>query len=403
MSKYPLLLATFGIALSAVNAKAQKYGCEAGDKVGLGDVNGIGLRPLAAGFDPAISPDGSKIAYTRNDQAGNRAIAIVDTATGKVRPVSGIPGDNNYGPVWSPDGQFLYFNHFKNSDWTVARVNAAGGGFRIISDKSLAFAPLPDGRRLLCNDMSKFFILTIDGDKMRIGKALPKDPKFEGVSIPCRMDVAPDGATALFEMAVAADAVPAENEGMPPSSVWKIDLANGSLTRMTPKGTPALSPAWLPAGTEFLFGSIGKGGKMEIFRISTAAGSKPRQVAQNAMWPTVARDSSSGPGLTEAVASADERIDITADSPSVRWDVTIPAGQSKAYLINVKKGKTISASFLEDDRKGNVDLGKYSLQEGLPNAGGGVKFKSPETKDYRLVVQNPEQKPLVFTFYVTVE
>lgn len=298
MLPFPHLLLALGFIAFAATASAQKYGCAAGDKVGVGVVTGIGLKPLVEGVDPAISPDGSKLAYTKMDSAGNRAIAVVDAAGGQGRVLPGIPGDNNYGPVWSPDGKFIYFNHFKDSDWTIGRVNAEGGDFRIIYDKSVAFAVFPDGQKLLCNDMEKFFVLTLDGDKATAGPALPVDPKFEGTSIPCRIDVSPDAATALFEMLVGADAEPSKFDGMPPSSVWQINLANGSITRMTPKGMNAMYPAWLPDGRSFLFSTYPPTGtKTEIFRIDATAGSKPRVIAENADQPTVARDSTASTGL----------------------------------------------------------------------------------------------------------
>ena len=41
------------------------------------------VRKLVKGSDPAISPDGKKIALVESDDAGDRRIAIVDVASGK--------------------------------------------------------------------------------------------------------------------------------------------------------------------------------------------------------------------------------------------------------------------------------------------------------------------------------
>lgn len=64
--------------------------------------------------DPAYSPDGSKIAFTRSENRGATAeIAIRDLATGEIRLLrtTSVPGDTGYvaQPSWSPDGTRLVY------------------------------------------------------------------------------------------------------------------------------------------------------------------------------------------------------------------------------------------------------------------------------------------------------
>lgn len=269
---------------------AQPYACSLDTKIGCGDL-GASMAPkaLADGYDPAISPDGKRIAFTQYDEAGNRRIAIMDIATRKSQLVEGIPGDNNYGPVWSPDGKDIYFNHFLDSDWTVARVNSEGGGFQIVYPGSVAFAVFPDGKSLLCNDMSKFFVLALDQGKAGTRTDLPVDAKYESTSIPCRIDISPDGKSALFEMSVESD-IQASKTDYPPVSIWREDLSDGSLTRVTPPGINAIYPSWLPDGSGLLFAQDGPGKNMtSMYRKSLSLEAKPELVAKKATQPTVAR------------------------------------------------------------------------------------------------------------------
>jgi len=287
MRTLPVLLA---LCLTSALASAQPYACSLDTKIAVGDVRSPGKSPkvLAEGYDAAISPDGTKVAFTLSSENGDRSIAIADVATGKVQSVEGIPGNNNYGPVWSPDGNLIYFNHFLDSDWTVARVNSGGGDFQIIYQGSVAFAVFPDGKKLLCNDMTNFFVISLEGTGASVGEKLPGDAKLEGISVPCRIDIAPNGETALFEMSVGADMVSGKDD-FPPISIWQVNLKDGSLTRITEKGANTTYPAWLPDGSGFLYVKDGAGSSPSIYKQQLAAGSQADLVAKKASQPTVAR------------------------------------------------------------------------------------------------------------------
>ena len=64
--------------------------------------NRAGIR---RGQDGAISPDGTKLAYSTMD-AG---ISIADLASGQTSPVPGT-GNGDFNPIWSPDGKQIVFN-----------------------------------------------------------------------------------------------------------------------------------------------------------------------------------------------------------------------------------------------------------------------------------------------------
>ena len=76
--------------------------------------------------DPAVSPDGTQIAYTSAADGYNR-LYIMDIATGKTRLLTPeLPG---YRPAWSPDGRWIAFmtTVYDNSgDIWIIRADGTG-------------------------------------------------------------------------------------------------------------------------------------------------------------------------------------------------------------------------------------------------------------------------------------
>lgn len=101
-----------------------------------------------------------------------------------------------------------------------------------------------------------------------------------------------------------------------------------------------------------------------------------------------------------AAAAAVERVENSADTPSLRWHVTVAANSIKDYDVPVRKGQRVSVKFLEDSRTGVVDFGKYSVEEGLE---AGVEMMADSSKDHRLSIANPTGKPMIFTVFLSRE
>jgi TolB protein len=138
-------------------------------------VDGSGRRPLAGGelgFEPSISPDGRRIAFSRNTDVGVTSIYVMNVdGTGTTEVARGLVF--NPGPVWSPDGcQIAYRSGFDQqvSPW-IEIVNADGTGAHQVTPEpdpnEFAYYESPswspDGSRLAFTKNSVLHVINVDG------------------------------------------------------------------------------------------------------------------------------------------------------------------------------------------------------------------------------------------------
>ena len=98
--------------------------------------DGTGARLLApSGFyaDPAISPDGTKVAYGKKESfSGTFDIYILDLTTGAERRLTFDPADDR-SPVWSPDSKDIVFSAGRQPVGLYRRQANGAGGETMIS------------------------------------------------------------------------------------------------------------------------------------------------------------------------------------------------------------------------------------------------------------------------------
>lgn len=149
-------------------------------------VDGSDRRPLTGGelgFEPSISRDGRRIAFSRNTDIGVTSVYVMDVdGTGTRSIVEGLVF--NPGPVWSPDGcQIAFRSNHDRETGPVARisiVNADGTGLRQVSpepglndfafDESPTWSPT--GTQLAFTRNSVLHVVNADGTGLT---ALPNE------------------------------------------------------------------------------------------------------------------------------------------------------------------------------------------------------------------------------------
>jgi TolB protein len=140
MFRLPLLTYIVGILLltDVSGAELTRHLCFSRDGgVWIANLDGSGAHKIVTGDDPAIAPDGARIAYTETGKGGTRHIAVIEVSSGKKVVFRDLPSDNAYGPVWSHDGQRILFNIFTENHWRLGLIAVDGSGFQ--------FVPAPPG------------------------------------------------------------------------------------------------------------------------------------------------------------------------------------------------------------------------------------------------------------------
>lgn len=83
------------------------FQARSGDTIYRYDLQSGALQALTSGTDPAISPDGSTVAFVRG--GGDNGLYLVDVDGSNERRIFG--GNAPRTPTWSPDGQWIAFSH----------------------------------------------------------------------------------------------------------------------------------------------------------------------------------------------------------------------------------------------------------------------------------------------------
>jgi len=107
--------------------------------------NGTGLTRLTGGWQPAWSPDGARIAFTRSD-----AVYVMKAdGTGVTRLTTDTALDG--APAWSPDGTRIAFESTRDGNFEIYVMNANGSNpIRLTNDPAFDGEPAwsPDGSKI---------------------------------------------------------------------------------------------------------------------------------------------------------------------------------------------------------------------------------------------------------------
>ncbi len=142
-------------------------------------------------FAVAVAPDGKTMAF---DLQGR--IWVLSARGGKARPITPMMVEARL-PVWSPDGQWLAFQYYKDQNWHIARVRKDGSGLKQLTFDAYDHrepAWQPDGRALIFSgDKDRSFDiyeLELTSGAIRPLTAGTADDYYSAVS--------PDGAAIVF-------------------------------------------------------------------------------------------------------------------------------------------------------------------------------------------------------------
>jgi Tol biopolymer transport system component len=269
--------------------------------------------------DPAVSPDGSRVAFISDRDGSTDLYVIASDGTGEVRLTKNAEKEGS--PAWSADGKHVLFFVFANDESRRYRIDSADGrnvtllgtvagrsargspsGTRVLyavgswtamhlmtSDPDgtnpkqitdgtfVAWGPRwsPDGRSIAfaSRETAKelnVWVMSADGSERR------RITHFEETEGHAQSPAwSPDGGRLAIQV---DDTDPKAHR----SHIWTVDVATGAVHKLGPHSQPYLDeiPSWFPDGRRIVFGSD-RTGRLELW-VMNADGSGLRQLTGRA-------------------------------------------------------------------------------------------------------------------------
>jgi TolB protein len=289
----PVVFALACVSTTAFSAD-QHIAFERNDAVYIANFDGTNEKKIADGIFPAISPDGTRIAFNTVEKTSDttyvRHMAVADVATGKVNIFNDVPSKNSYYPGWMADGKQILFTTRPNEVWDLVAINSDGTNFHVlkpgVQNEVTRYSPVwaRDGQSVFCQDMTNIYQIGLDGAvraQWKISKIVPKgDMSGDG-----RIDVSPDGKQLLLSIDMGGESGRKDWDG-PLPALWAFDLQSEKATRLTPKKLFGWDGVWID-NDNILFLSRAPGEKDDsIYRMS-AEGKNLKRLVKNARFPSV--------------------------------------------------------------------------------------------------------------------
>ena len=217
---------------------------------------------------PAVSPDGSTLAFVRGTGPDSADIYLCDLAGGNLRRLT-FDDRAIHGIAWTPDGQDVVYAANRAGAWRLWRLPAYGGSPREIAIAGAQAhypAIAPQGRRLAYTDSPSVSAIwrAALGAPDSEGRSLIRS--FGRESAPA---YSPDGK----RIADVSDQTGADE-------IWVSDAEGGNRVQLTSLKGPRISrPRWSPDGRLLLFEARADGGA-EVYTMPAAGGrpDKPYRV-----------------------------------------------------------------------------------------------------------------------------
>jgi Tol biopolymer transport system component/DNA-binding winged helix-turn-helix (wHTH) protein len=240
--------------------------------------------------DPAFSPDGNQVAFTRADDRGE-GLGIYAAVIGGERLLRLTTSRDDCCPVWSPDGRSIAFAHYLPRGYAIYVLPVLGGTPKKVYEMPAEYAEhldmpatlswSPDGKSLAISLVTSsqkrpsIALLSLEDASTRVLTSPP--PKYSDWS----PSFAPDGSRVAFVRSSGPGFI---------DDLYVVPVAGGVPERLTfDRQFLGGQVAWTPDSKELLFSSTYKG-LTTLWRASVSSGSLRRVegVGTGASTPAVA-------------------------------------------------------------------------------------------------------------------
>ena len=241
----------------------------------------IGLRGFQA--TPALSPDGTLVAFRQSDGAVNTGIYAA--VVGGEKSLQLTRGAGDCCPTWSPDGREMAFSRYSDKLFSIFTVPALGGTehrlYRGPDHMGGGLSWSPDGSLIAFSEGSES-----DPTRAWISVLSVADSSVREITSPPPgwIDRSPMYSPDAKHVAFIRSSVAGVS-----NDIYVMAASGGHVKRLTFDNRPiGGSPAWTSDSREIIFSSA-RGAAMGLWIVS-AEGSIPRPVAGpvgEAAWPTI--------------------------------------------------------------------------------------------------------------------
>ncbi|RZK63385.1 MAG: hypothetical protein EOO95_13595 [Pedobacter sp.] len=187
-------------------------------------------------MDPAISPDGNKLAYTVNNTTGNRTIWVADLEN-KSQLQLHVNSSNYYQAMWSPNGNAIAFNIFNSKNlWKVGVIKADNTGYLILDSASAINVYSPtwkNEKELVAHDLKNLYTFNVDGKLVEsrvIADLIGKDFMIASSN---HFFYSEDGTKLIFN---AGNSDAPDGLTGPSEAAYILNIASKKIERLSPKG-----------------------------------------------------------------------------------------------------------------------------------------------------------------------
>ncbi len=224
--------------------------------IGIMNPDGSGaIEFSASGSDPALSPDGTKIAYASLRDTLYSEIYVMNSDGTAAKRLTNITTGDSFGPVWSHDGKRIAFYAFgltnpsRNPEVWV--MDADGANLKRIVEHGLHPAWSPNDRQFAfaSNRDGVFEIYTMNSDGSNVHQLT------KGAGESSNPAWAPDGAAIVFSSEGAAGR----------RALFLVGADGSDMHRMAfSKIQDFCFPSWSPDGQRIIFTALARLGTQGI-------------------------------------------------------------------------------------------------------------------------------------------
>jgi len=289
-------------------------------------------------FQPAISPDGSEVAYVVGPLGSPRIVvrSTIDIGTGgESRPGEEVSG-SHWLPAWTPDGASLRFmacpfGFGVGCDWK--EVGTRGGSVRTVGvpRASNRYAWSWDGARVAFALRDSIFAYPAEGGEPELLGVQVVNPQAHSLAW------SPNGRLISY---VNENRIWRYSANVSTSSIWILDANGGEPVPVTDDEHMNVSPQWLPDSRHLLFVSDRDG---------------PRGIYVVEVGP----DGPRGPPRSVLSSSDPHSISISADGRKLAYSKFTVA--QNIWSIPIPRSGSVSISDAVPVTEGNQVIETHSL------------------------------------------